>query len=64
GEDNAEFRQYRQKQLKRFQDADQLRTAAGSAVNPGQPEASAGASMNAGITAPLASGPSLNPAGS
>jgi hypothetical protein len=65
--DDQEFRQYRENQLKKFQDAEQIRTAAQAPLSPLPGNAISAPSINPGkseIRGPLASGPSRKPTGS
>ncbi|HEV3301662.1 MAG TPA: hypothetical protein VG055_18555 [Planctomycetaceae bacterium] len=65
--DDQKFRRYRENQLKKFQDADQIRTAAQAPLSP-LPESGISAPSidpsESEIRGPLASGPSRKPAGS
>jgi hypothetical protein len=59
-EDEGGFRKYRETQLKKFQDADQIRTA----QSPPPPNRSSREPAKSRMNGPLASGPSDKPAGS
>jgi hypothetical protein len=65
--DDQEFRQYREQQLKKFQDADQIRTAAQAPLSPLPGSGIRAPSIDPGrreLPGALASGPSRKPAGS
>jgi hypothetical protein len=65
--DDQEFRQYRESQLKKFQDAEQIRTAAQAPLSPLPGSGISAPSINPGKSesrGPLASGPSSKPTGS
>ncbi|HEV8002037.1 MAG TPA: hypothetical protein VGP63_19270 [Planctomycetaceae bacterium] len=65
--DDQEFRKYRENQLKKFQDADQTRTAAQAPLSPLLGSGISAPSIDPGkseIRGQLASGPSRKPAGS
>jgi len=63
GDDSNEFRSYREKQLKKFQDANQIRTAQTPAAANGL-DGPGGGPANSGVSGSLASAPASKPAGS
>jgi hypothetical protein len=63
GEDNSDFRTYREKQLKKFQDANEIRTAQSPAAANGLGEPDGGPASG-GMSGSLASAPASKPAGS
>jgi tetratricopeptide (TPR) repeat protein len=63
GDDSGEFRTYREKQLKKFQDANQIRTAQTPAASNGL-GGPGGDPAKSGMSGSLASAPASKPAGS